>query len=259
MNRKLILLVLLFISISAVTSAQNIRFVKEGIITYERTINTYAIMEKKMSKSDNAFKGPMMDGFKKSQSQFKTLKSTLYFSKNQTLFKPTEDTSPPVNYFGPSPEFSQLNTIFSDLSTHQQVTQKSAFEEIFLVKDNTRKIKWKITTETREIAGYSCRRANAIVLDSIYVVAFYTEQIPVSGGPESFNGLPGMILGVALPHENVTWFAKTVTDKVVDSKVMVAPAKGKVTDNKGLTATLLAALKDYWGADSNPMLKMFML
>lgn len=68
-----------------------------------------------------------------------------------------------------------------------------------------------------------------------------------------------MILGVALPHENVTWFAKTVTDKAVDSKVMVAPAKGKVTDNKGLTATLLAALKDYWGADSNPMLKMFML
>lgn len=127
MNRKLILLVLLFISISAVTSAQNIRFVKEGIITYERTINTYAIMEKKMSKSDNAFKGPMMDGFKKSQSQFKTLKSTLYFSKNQTLFKPTEDTSPPVNYFGPSPEFSQLNTIFSDLSTHQQVTQKKCF------------------------------------------------------------------------------------------------------------------------------------
>ena len=252
-------MVLLFISMNTALSAQNVRFVKEGTIAYERTINTYAVMERKMAKNDNAFKGPMMEAFKKSQSQFKTLKSTLYFSKNQTLFKPTEDTSPPLNSFGVSSEFSQLNTIFSDLSTHQQVTQKNAFEETFLVKDNTRKIKWKITTETREIAGYSCRRANAIVLDSIYVVAFYTEQIPVSGGPESFNGLPGMILGVALPHENVTWFAKTVTDKAVDSKIMVAPAKGKVTDNKGLSATLLAALKGYWGEGSNAMLKMFML
>ena len=31
----------------------------------------------------------------------------------------------------------------------------------------------------------------------INVVAFYKDDIPVSGGPESFNGLPGMILQVA--------------------------------------------------------------
>jgi len=31
----------------------------------------------------------------------------------------------------------------------------------------------------------------------INAVAFYTDDIPVSGGPESFNGLPGMILQVA--------------------------------------------------------------
>jgi len=32
---------------------------------------------------------------------------------------------------------------------------------------------------------------------SIDVVAFYTDDIPVSGGPESFDGLTGMILQVA--------------------------------------------------------------
>ena len=31
----------------------------------------------------------------------------------------------------------------------------------------------------------------------INVVAFYTDDIPVSGGAESFNGLTGMILQVA--------------------------------------------------------------
>jgi GLPGLI family protein len=32
---------------------------------------------------------------------------------------------------------------------------------------------------------------------SINVVTSYTDDIPVSGGPESFNGLSGMILQVA--------------------------------------------------------------
>ena len=31
----------------------------------------------------------------------------------------------------------------------------------------------------------------------INAVAFYADDIPVSGGPESFNGLSGMILQVA--------------------------------------------------------------
>ncbi len=91
----------------------------------------------------------------------------------------------------------------------------------------------------REIAGYTCRRANALVMDSIYVVAFYTEVIPVSSGPEIFSGLPGMILGVALPHENVTWFATSVKDNDT-LKEIKPPAKGKATDNTGLRKTLTA-------------------
>jgi len=31
----------------------------------------------------------------------------------------------------------------------------------------------------------------------INAVAFYTDDIPVSGGPESFNGLPSMIFQLA--------------------------------------------------------------
>jgi GLPGLI family protein len=31
-------------------------------------------------------------------------------------------------------------------------------------------------------------------MDSVFIVAFYTDQIVTSGGPESFNELPGMIL-----------------------------------------------------------------
>lgn len=258
MNRKLVILILLTFSSGLSVMAQNVRFVTDGAIEFERSINVYAILQKKINKENSGYLPQIVDQMKKSQSQFRLLKSTLYFSKNKTLFKPGEDNSVPIPFFGTSPDLSQINTIYSDLNTQQKVTRKQVFEETFLVRDSTRKINWKITSETRDIAGYTCRRANAIVMDSIYVVAFYTDQIPVSGGPESFSGLPGMILGIALPHDNVTWFAKTVTDKTVENNIIIPPVKGKATDNKGLTATLNSALKE-WGDDAKFYLKNFML
>ncbi|RYG04202.1 MAG: GLPGLI family protein, partial [Chitinophagaceae bacterium] len=128
----------------------------------------------------------------------------------------------------------------------------------YLVKDTIRKINWKITDETREIAGYECRRANAIIMDSVYVVAYYANQIAVSGGPESFAGLPGMILGLALPHENITWFATKVTEVTVPEKELLPPTKGKPVDNAGLKKVLMAAMKD-WGEWAQPDLKAFSL
>jgi GLPGLI family protein len=153
---------------------------------------------------------------------------------------------------------NQVNTIFTDLNASTASDQKKVFEETFLVKDSTRKINWKITSETRDIAGYTCRRANALILDSIYVVAFYTDEIPLSGGPEAFTGLPGMILGVALPHENITWFATKVTDVPIEDKALIPPKKGKQVNNKELLATLKSVMKN-WGDYSQLYLKAFTL
>jgi GLPGLI family protein len=148
--------------------------------------------------------------------------------------------------------------VYTDLATNSQISQKKVFEETFLVKDTTRKIRWKITDETRVIAGYTCRRANAIILDSIYVVAFYTTEIPISGGPENFSGLPGMILGVALPHENITWFATKVTDTSLPPNTVVPPKKGKAADNASYREILHQFVKD-WGQWAQRYTRAFLL
>ncbi len=175
----------------------------------------YALIRKNINKNNESYLQPAFEQYRKSQPQFKKLKSNLTFSKDKTLFRPVEETETNSGFFGGNPIVSQNNVIYTNLAMASSIAQKKVYEETFLVKDSIRKINWKITTEMRDIAGYQCRRANAIVLDSIYVVAFYAEKIPVSGGPESFTGLPGMILGVALPHENITWFATKVTDQSV--------------------------------------------
>jgi len=239
--------------------AQNKHFTQNGTIAFEKTLNMYAVLQKQINKDNESFMQSIFDSYKQTQKQFKVLKSTLTFGNNKTMFTPIEpENNDSGGWFGNGPLTTQVNTVFTDLNTSTAITQKKVFEEVFLVKDTTRRIKWKITSETRDIAGYTCRRANGLILDSIYVVAFYTDEIPVSGGPESFNGLPGMILGVALPHENVTWFATKVTDVPIEDKALAPPKKGKVVNNKELHDKLLSVMKD-WDNQGPLYLKAFSL
>jgi len=255
--KNLIVITLLLIHGCLSLKAQNVRFPLAGVIEFEKSINMYALLKKAADQSTDNYMRDAFDNFKKNNPQFKTLQSTLTFSTDKTLFIPIAPPESSRGFFN-APIAEQPNTIFTDFSTGIATAQKKVYEETFLLKDSIRKINWKLTTEVRTIAGYECRRANAIILDSVYVVAFYTDKIPVSGGPESFTGLPGMILGVALPHENITWFAKTVTDKTIPATDFKVPVKGKSVDYKGLRTTINAALKD-WGNYAKEALKAFLL
>ena len=256
MKFKMIVISLSLVSITL--SAQHVRFLTEGVIEFERSTNAHALINKRMKRGDNNFMGQVYEQYKKSTPQFIRSKSTLYFSKDKTLFQPIEDESVPNRFFAEDPAINQINHIYADLAEQKQITQKKVYEETFLVSDSTRKINWKITEERREIAGYSCRRANAVIMDSIYVVAFYCDQIPVSGGPETFTGLPGMILGVALPYEHVTWFATKITEATVSEDKLKAPVKGKPVNNKALFGILNSAMKEH-GSNGQEMLKALML
>lgn len=258
MMRKMTITIGVLMGLAWAASAQQPHFTTSGTIEFERRTNVFAMIEKLINKDNEAYLAPALEAYKKNNPQFRTLKSTLSFSDNKTLFTPI-DADPPANaLMAFAPLMSQNNTIYTDLDEHMSIGEKKVFDGLFLVKDSTRKIKWKITDETRDIAGYICRRANGIMLDSIYVVAFFTGKIPVPGGPESFNGLPGMILGVALPHENVTWFATMVTDITFPPNTIKAPKKGKPLDDKGYRETVINALKDK-GDIANDFIKGFLL
>ena len=67
-----------------------------------------------------------------------------------------------------------------------------------------------------------------------------------------------MILGLALPHENISWFATKVTDMPVEPKAMVMPKKGKVVTNKELVTTLKQLMKN-WGPWAQTQMKALTL
>ncbi len=252
----------LLLSFPALLSAQYAHFTERGVITYEKSVNMFAKMQRQFGDA-SGFAAQALENYKKTQPQFRTYENQLFFDgTGKTLYKPSGKTQQAAGaamaFFGGDPSIDMGNIIFTDLNSKLSTSQKNLYEETFLVTDSPHEIKWKITDERREIAGYNCRRANAIVMDSIYVVAFYTDQIPVSGGPESFTGLPGMILGLALPHENITWFATKIEDRPVMARDVAPPTKGKPVDKQGLRSYLEGAFKS-WGIRADEIYKAVLL
>jgi GLPGLI family protein len=71
--------------------------------------------------------------------------------------------------------------------------------KVFLIKDSIKSKKWEIKNETKNIGNYTCTKAtyNYKKNDSlINVTAWFTKEISVSNGPDTYDGLPGLILQI---------------------------------------------------------------
>lgn len=232
------------------TAAQNPIFLSTGKIEFERKVNVFA----QIGNDDNEWN----ELRKKMSNHFRTTYFDLLFTRDKSLYRPGRESSDKNAslFFFQTP--AQDNIVWSDLLHERAVSVKNVFEQTFLVQDSLRHIRWKITDETRNIAGFDCRRANAIIMDSIYVVAFYTDEILATGGPESFNGLPGMILGVSLPHQHISWFATKVEASPIPESQVAAPTKGKKVSNATLKETIHGSLKD-WGKTGQQYMEAILL
>ncbi len=98
----------------------------------------------------------------------------------------------------------------------------------FLIEDETPKYKWKILNEIKEIAGYLCMKAETVdPIKNTPVFAWFTNKISVSGGPEGYSGLPGMILALELNENDVTIEAISVDIKFSVDLPIPKKMKGK--------------------------------
>lgn len=241
MKKIIIAAVALFI-IQLSVNAQTL-FIAKGKIEFEKKVNVWKDID---SWSDDADGDDWLQQIKKTIPQFELSYFNLLFDDTKTLYQPGKelpiDPKIPDWFRGPATD----NIVYTNIDGQQSVSKKTVFDNTFLIQDSTRKIDWRITGEQRTIAGFECRKAVGRIMDSVYVIAFYTDQITTNGGPESFNGLPGMILGVAIPRINTTWFATKLELVEVKPQDLAAPVKGKKVDQAGLLKQLQGPMKD-WG------------
>ncbi|MDP1726661.1 MAG: GLPGLI family protein [Bacteroidota bacterium] len=168
----------------------------------------------------------------------------LSFNTHKSLYLLTqEDESPFSNWW----KVAANNSVLNHFDTKQYIAEKTIYERKYRIEDSLPQLQWKLLGEYRDIAGYNCRKASTIIMDSLYIIAFYTDEIPISGGPESFNGLPGMILGIVVPRLNLTYFAtKVETQLLPETEFVIKATKSKKTDFKSYKDELNKAVKD-WG------------
>lgn len=164
----------------------------------------------------------------------------LYFDSTRTLYQPSEKETNFKQWEFPAED----NTVFSDLKSFNAVSSKRIEKNQFLFNDNIRKLNWKKTDEVVTIAGFQCKKANAALWDSVIVVAYYTEDIKVAGGPESFAGLPGMVLGIEIPDEYISIYATKVIREVDIAKIK-KPIRGIPVSYKELDQKLKPILATY--------------
>ncbi|MDZ4663306.1 MAG: GLPGLI family protein [Bacteroidota bacterium] len=166
-----------------------------GKVTYERKTNLY-----KRLKHWEDVKEWVKEGDKVKIDEFE-----LTFTDSVSCFKPVES-----EYRDNFEWATSLNTTYQNKVTDSKVTFKKIWGEEFMLKDSLSKRKWKITDGQRIIAGFNCRKAIWVENDSSRVYAWYADEIVPGFGPESFNGLPGLILGLASEDGGTIYFAKKV-------------------------------------------------
>ena len=235
--KKLLIFIGIFVSLY---SSGQTTFFSQGKITFERRISQFNI-NKQADGEENFWDEEM----KKVMSKVLIDEYTLEFTPEKSYFKVGKENSANKYMWGmENLKPNEMNFVYQDFALSNVSMTRNVFENAYFLADSLKKFDWKITGEVRDIAGFECKKAVTKICDSVVVVAFYTDQITTQSGPENFNGLPGMILGLAIPRLASTWFATKVEN--VPVTIATPTSKSKKISRVEMNKEISKATKS-WG------------
>jgi GLPGLI family protein len=229
---------------------------KEGKIVYERTSQTQIRMGG--GGTPPGMSEEMMNRIPRSR----ITTFELSFANNQTLWQQKEEQNQQSQNFGGGDRggsggmqmrFMSMgggteDVVYTNLSEGKIISKKALGVDDYLVSDSVKKLSWKLTGETQEVAGYNCRKATAQrigtrmemkmlngkmesseVADTSNFVAWFTTDIPVSTGPELQGQLPGAILELNINNGRTVYKAVSVTDQIKAADIKEPKGGKKVT------------------------------
>jgi GLPGLI family protein len=179
---------------------------------------------------------------------------TLTFNKTASSFR--EDVS--LEAPGASgPSWGKSNgqgSIYKNTKDKKMIEDVEQFSKRFLVVEEMEQLQWELGMETKKIGQYTCYKATLVKEDTnidwgsifsrnnkkkdstktkdakpakkmLNITAWYTPQIPVSAGPNTYYGLPGLIL--ELNAGRTTMLCTEVTISSQEVLEIEEPNKGK--------------------------------
>lgn len=245
--KKVGLVFILIITLLINAKAQQ-KFISSGRIIFEKRIAQLSFFESLVKADDNVFFEEMKKSYPKIVSDYFRLE----FNEKESFFKLDRETEG-NKYIMMEIKPNDKNYVRQSFIENSTSMRQLIFENSYLIKDSLKKYDWKLTGEIREIAGFTCKKAITKIGDSVVVVAFYTDEILPRGGPYNFNGLPGMILGIAVPRLHMTLFATQIEFVNQVPTVPFAPeSKAKYVTFDKVKADIDKAVND-WGKYANAL------
>ena len=148
---------------------------------------------------------------------------TLTFNKTASSFKEEVKLAAPG---ASGPSWGRSNgqgSIYKNTKDKKMIEDVEQFSKRFLVTEAMEQAQWEMGMETKKIGQYTCYKATLVKEDTnidwgsifsrnnkkkdstntketkpakkmLTITAWYTPQIPVSTGPDTYYGLPGLIL-----------------------------------------------------------------
>lgn len=220
--------------------------VKEGTVIYERKMLLNIVID------DNP-------AFQNMAPRERKDKYELLFMEGKSLWLPIEDDAQSdetaFNDGGGGMRMvfrmpGSNDVIFHNITDVKKVEQRELFDKTFIVTDSIRKFNWKVAGETKTILGHNCMKATTQrtqesmrmtmdngetkrerVTDTLNIVAWFTNEIPGSFGPDIYQGqLPGTILEIDVNNGRSVFKAIEIQPKVDAAKIK-EPTKGKKVTN----------------------------
>lgn len=208
---------------------------KEGKVIYQRSVQRLF----------------QMPGMNDDVARTRSDKVELQFGNNQSLLKRVEEdeNNPDVISGGDGVRIQMITSGSDDVTYYnfderKRVESRELFDRTFIIEDSFRRFRWKMHNDSKNILGYSCKKAtlqqfgqrpvvemingqveSKQVPDTLNIVAWYTDAIPVSAGPQYQGQLPGLILELSINEGRTEYKALEILPKA-DISVIKAP-KGK--------------------------------
>jgi len=180
----------------------------------------------------------------------------LSFNKTESSFKEEVKLDAPGTQSSRWGSSNGQGSIYTNLKDRKMIEDVEMFSKRFLIMEDMEQPKWELGTETKKIGNYTCYKATMVKVDksvdfgsifgrrgrnqqekdstkteekeeirTLEVTAWYSPQIPVSSGPNSYWGLPGLIL--ELNAGRTTMLCTEIVMNPSDAVEIDKPTKGK--------------------------------
>jgi len=171
----------------------------------------------------------------------------LVFTKNESIYMEEEKLPTEFKDAAGNTASTSMREVWTKIYKNLKENILLLDMDEYIIKDTLHNSGWELSTESKQIGNYTVNKATRTIKeknadneekstnflsmvdkeskDRVYT-AWYTPEIPIPNGPEKFGGLPGLILELHTPYNEVYLCSEIVLNP--KKPIEIKTPKGKI-------------------------------